>query len=71
MLEEMIKRDLNHPSIVFWGLYNEFEHMRLGGYNNKGLLDEYRRPKSTYETVKQLHKNYNPKGDRETIIELY
>ena len=48
-----------------------FEYMRPGGYNNKGLLDEYRRPKSTYEAVKQLYKCYNPKGDRETKFDLY
>lgn len=48
-----------------------FEYMRPGGYNNKGLLDEYRRPKATYEAVKQLYKYYNPKGDRETKIDLY
>jgi len=48
-----------------------YEYMRPGGYNNKGLLDEYRRPKSTYEAVKQLYKQYNPLGDRETKIELY
>jgi len=59
-----------------WQLYNvpsqpHFEFMRPGGYNNKGLLDEYRRPKSTYEAVKQLYKGYNPKGDRETKFDLY
>ena len=48
-----------------------FEHMRPGGVNNKGLLDEFRRPKSSYEAVKQLFKKYNPKADRETRIELY
>lgn len=48
-----------------------FEYMRPGGYNNKGLLDEYRRPKSSFEAIKQLYKIYNHKGDRETKIELY
>ena len=48
-----------------------FIFMRPGGFNNKGLLDEFRRPKSTYEAVKQLYKKYNPLGDRETKIELY
>ena len=48
-----------------------FELQRPGGVNNKGLVDEYRRPKAVYETVKQLYCEINPDSDNVMEIELF
>lgn len=48
-----------------------FELQRPGGVNNKGLVDEYRRPKAVFETVKQLYCKLNPDSDNVTEIELF
>jgi beta-glucuronidase len=37
--------------------------MKPRGFNNKGLLNEYRLPKLAFDTVKQLYKKYNPKSE--------
>jgi len=46
------------------------ELTRPRSFNNKGVLDEYRRPKLGYETVKRLYARYNPDSDEKTIIKL-
>ena len=40
------------------------------GFNNKGIVSEYRLPKVAFDTIKQLYKKYNPKSkeDREFIL---
>lgn len=48
-----------------------FELQRPGGVNNKGLVDEYRRPKAVFETVKQLYCKINPDSNNVTEIELF
>ena len=48
-----------------------FETQRPGGVNNKGVVDEFRRPKHSYETVKQLYRKFNPDSDNVTEIELF
>ena len=40
-------------------------------FNNKGILDEYRRPKYSYETVKKTYAKYNANSNNETKITLY
>lgn len=40
-------------------------------FNNKGVVDEYRRPKYSYDTVKKVYGKYNPSGKREVKIRLY
>jgi beta-glucuronidase len=37
--------------------------MKPRGFNNKGLLSEYRHPKLAFYTVKELYKKYNPKPE--------
>lgn len=44
---------------------------RPRSFNNKGIVDEYRRPKFAYETVKKAYRKYNPLSDNETKIRLY
>lgn len=44
---------------------------RPRSFNNKGIVDEYRRPKFAYETVKRLYKKYNPDSDNVTKTNLY
>lgn len=44
---------------------------RPRSFNNKGIVDEYRRPKFAYETVKRLYRKYNQKSDNVTKIELF
>ncbi|MCC7204466.1 MAG: hypothetical protein IT441_05255 [Phycisphaeraceae bacterium] len=65
LLETVIHHILSHPKdyagLAIW-LYNDFrssEHVsrimnRARGFNNKGLVDEYRRPKMSYDVVKRL-----------------
>lgn len=48
-----------------------FETQRPGGVNNKGMVDEFRRPKLVFETVKQLYCKLNPDSDNVTEIELF
>lgn len=48
-----------------------FELQRPGGVNNKGLVDEYRRPKASFELVKQMYRELNPDSDNVTEIELF
>ncbi len=50
---------------------NELAITRPRIFNNKGILDEYRRPKMAYETVKQVYKEYNPNADNESKVNLY
>ncbi len=40
------------------------------GFNNKGIVNEYRLPKTAFFTIKELYKKYNPKSkeDREFIL---
>ena len=44
---------------------------RPRSFNNKGVVDEYRRPKFAYETVKRMYKKYNPLSNNVTKINLY
>ena len=44
---------------------------RPRSFNNKGVVDEYRRPKFAYETVKGLYRKYNSKSDNKTKIRLF
>ncbi len=37
--------------------------MKPRGFNNKGLVSEYRLPKLAFRTVKELYKKYNPKSE--------
>lgn len=48
-----------------------YEYMRSGGVNNKGLLDEYRRPKASFEMVKQLYCELNPDSNNVTEIKIF
>lgn len=53
---------------------NTMESIELNrprGFNNKGVVDEYRRPKMSYETVKQLYRKYNPDSDNVTDFSLF
>lgn len=47
------------------------ELSRPRSFNNKGLVDEYRRPKFAYETVKRVYAEYNPDSKNETKIKIY
>ncbi len=35
---------------------------RARGYNNKGLLNEYRKPKTAYFTAKELYRKFSKEG---------
>lgn len=48
-----------------------FETQRPGGVNNKGVVDEFRRPKQSFETVKQLYCKLNPDSDNVTEIDIF
>ncbi len=50
---------------------NEDYLMKPRGYNNKGLVSEYRLPKLAFDTVKQLYKKYNPKSEEEREFIMY
>ena len=41
------------------------------GFNNKGIVSEYRLPKLAYDTIKQLYKKYNPKSEEDREFILY
>lgn len=45
--------------------------MKPRGYNNKGLVSEFRLPKLAYDTVKELYKKYNPKSQEEREFIMY
>ncbi len=38
--------------------------MRPRAFNNKGIVDEYRRPKTAYRSVREIFRNYDPSGYR-------
>ena len=38
---------------------------------NKGIVDEYRRPKMAFNTVKRLYEKYNPVSQNKTKITLF
>jgi len=43
MLEEMVKRDCHHPSIIIWGMHNECNTSIKAGYNlTKAFVDKVR-----------------------------
>ena len=48
-----------------------YEYMRSGGVNNKGLVDEFRRPKASFEIVKQLYCELNPDSNNVTEIKIF
>ncbi|MBQ7900630.1 MAG: beta-glucuronidase [Clostridia bacterium] len=50
---------------------SEMDLSRIRGFNNKGILDEFRRPKFAYETVKRVYGKYNPDCCNKTGIEIY
>ncbi len=62
ILKEQIEAVLRHPDITgvfLWQLADvrvdeEWAIHRPKTYNNKGVVDEYRRPKLAYQTVKEL-----------------
>ncbi len=58
-IRTILKKDSRFAGIAIWQFCDirtsEMNEISKGrGYNNKGLVDEYRRPKLAYETVKGL-----------------
>ena len=49
----------------------ELELTRPRGFNNKGILDEYRRPKMAFNTVKKLYGKYNNVNNGKIGINLF
>ncbi len=49
----------------------ELELTRPRGFNNKGILDEYRRPKMAFNTVKKLYGKYNNVNNDKIGINLF
>ena len=41
------------------------------GYNNKGIVSEYRLPKTAFFTVKDLFKKYNPKANKDREFKMF
>lgn len=62
-LSEVITNSIKEPGIcgtLIWQFCNTASDKDLAkarGFNNKGLVDEYRRPKLSYYTVRDLYKN--------------
>ena len=50
---------------------NELCFTRPRGFNNKGILNEYRQPKLAYETVRDIYGKYNPKASKEREFKMY
>ena len=64
ILKEQITAVLSHPDVMGIFLW-QFADVRVAEewamgrprtYNNKGVVDEYRRPKMAYQVVKELFK---------------
>ncbi len=56
-MTEMVKALYNHPSIVFWGMWNELDKWGHTKYNVQGVLDERRVADETarlYDFTKEL-----------------
>ncbi len=49
----------------------ELEMTRPKGFNNKGIVDEYRRPKMAFNTVKKIYSKYNDVSENKTTIKLF
>lgn len=79
LLEEAIKSYLGSGEICgtyIWQYCDinsqfELEMSRPRGFNNKGIVDEYRRPKQAFNTVKRLYAAYNPVSKNKTKITLF
>ena len=70
ILKEQVTAVLSHPDVAGIFLW-QFADVRVSGewamsrprtYNNKGIVDEYRRPKMAYQTVKQLFRALHPEA---------
>lgn len=59
---EFVKNDSRYSGVIFWQFCNtpvddnEKIMMRPGGFNNKGLVDEYRKPKLAWYDLKNMLK---------------
>ncbi|EIP97374.1 beta-galactosidase/beta-glucuronidase [Opitutaceae bacterium TAV1] len=67
--DEAVRAVLDNPryaGIALWQMFDNRSFVNTGpsvrtkprGYNNAGLLDEYRRPKLAFDTVKELFRRY-------------
>lgn len=67
LLTDAINRFLSHPGYVgtlIWHFADARTSQAMGlgrarGYNNKGILNEYRRPKMAYNAVREVYSKYN------------